>query len=447
MRAGARTSAALVLGSVAALEGCRSAEGAPPAESTNPWRAHGSLASRYRARWTGDEQDHDLTEVLSLEVGDRAVDTTTAYVLAEGLADLDGKPADGGADAFFDLADTYDGAVTGRLFHAYVDWNDLDEIETFRLGRQVVQETPEVVYFDGVRAETAELGDARSRLGIYAGVPVKTYAPSSSGDAILGAFGETRPWKGGRLRLDWMSVEDEGRFGPRADELWGLAASQSVGKSARIDAEYTHLEDDPRDVRARASWYAQESDLVLQASWYRLLETQGDLTVPFDPFYATLFELHPYHQAGLVASKSFGEHFDLQAGFDLRRVDDSADIGVSNRDFDRAFAIAGLPHLLPAEIELSLTGEVWDSPDTEIETFGADLARRFGQAVEAAIGTYYSLFKYDLFQDRELDDVRTWYVKVDWARTERTVLGVRYEFEDDDEDEYHSVRIEATWRF
>jgi hypothetical protein len=407
----------------------------------------GSLSSRYRGRWTDSEQDHDLVEVLSLEVGDRAKDKVTGYLLAEGLADLDGKPSNDGASPFHSLADTYDGAVTGRLFHAYADLHVSDVLPTLRVGRQMIVETPETVYLDGVRVESRELGTAHWRFGSWAGIPVKTYASASPGDSTLGLFGETRPWTGGRLRLDYMHVEDEGHFGPREDELYGIEASQSIGKSARIELEHTRFPDEPRDVRGRATWYAQDSDLVLQASWYALLQTQGDLTAPFDPFYATLFELHPYQQTGLLASKSFGEHFDLQAGFDLRRVDEEADVGEFNRDFDRAFATAGLRGVLPAALDLSLTGEVWDSPETEIQTFGADLSRRFGEAVVAAIGSYYSLYKYDLFQNRELDDVRTWYLKFDWARTASTVFDARYEFEDDDDDQYHSIRLGATWRF
>jgi hypothetical protein len=434
----------ILLAHLLALGGC-AGSGATGTRESIP--IHGSLASRYQGRWTNGEHDHDLTEVLSLEVGDKTKDPVTGFVLAEGLADLDGKPGNGGRGTFHSLADTYDGAVTGRLDHAYADLHVAPALETLRLGRQMIVETPVVAYLDGVRAETVEIGDQHVRLGAYGGVPVQLFASSTLSDSMLGLFAQSRPWTGGRIRLDWMHVEDQGFFGPRRDDLLGLGASQSLGPSLRIEGQHTRIEDEARDVRLRASWYSPDSDLVLQASWYRLLETQKDLTVPFDPYYATLFELFPYQQFGVLASKSLGPHLDLQTGFDLRRVSQDADVGQFNRDFDRAFATTGIRGVLPAKLDLTLTGEVWDSPQSELRTFGADLSRRLGEKVDAAVGTYYSLFKYDLYQDRELDDVRTWYLKLDWKRSPQASFGLRYEFEDDSIGEYHSLRLGATWRF
>lgn len=409
---------------------------------------HGSLYSRYVGRWTNGDHDNDLAEVLSLELGDKKKDPVTGFVNAEGIADLDGKGSR--SSPYYSLADTYDSAVTGKLYYAYADVNSVKSLETLRLGRQSIVDTPVVAYFDGLRAETAELGAPRLRLGAYGGQPVRLYAspdPSASEGSMLGLFGETRPWTGGRIRADYMHIEDEDQFGPRKNDLLGLGASQSLGTSLRVEGEYTELENDPRDVRARASYYAPESDLVLQASWYRLLQTQGNLTTPLDPFYATLYDLFPYTQLGFLASKSLGSHFDLQAGCDFRRVSEEQDIGTFNRDFNRYFATAGMKGVLPASLDLSVTGEVWDATSSNISTYGADLSRKFGEAVDTGIGTYYSLYKYDLYQNRELDDVRTWYLRVGWKRSSSTTFDLRYEFENDPSADYHSLRLGATWRF
>jgi hypothetical protein len=435
---GARASLPAVV--ALALAACRATEGASDAGGAP---VHGSLVSRYQGRWTSGAHDNDLTEVLSVEVGDAKKDPVTGYVLAEGLADLDGH----GSSTFHSLADTYDSAVTARLYDAHADLHVSRTLETLRVGRQSIVETPEIAYFDGARAETVDLGEARIRVGAFGGVPVKLYTSSTAGDSMFGTFAQARPWTGGRLRADWMHVEDEGSFGPRQDDLLGIGASQNFGSNLRIEAQHTRLESESRDLRLRASYAAKDSDLVLQASWYRLMQTQKDFTVPFDPFYSTLYDLFPYAQVGFLASKSLGKHVDLQTGADLRRVSNDDDIGEFNRDFNRFFATTGIRGVLPAALDLSLTGEIWDSQESDFSTYGADLARAFGAAVDASIGTYYSLYKYDLFQNREIDDVRTWYLKVEWKRAASTTFDFRYEYEDDSSDEYHSLRLGMTWRF
>jgi hypothetical protein len=440
---GARASlpAALAL----ALAACRSTDGAASSEgkSSDGIPIHGSLVSRYQGRWTSGAHDNDLTEVLTLEVGDKKKDPVTGYLLAEGLADLDGH----GSSTFHSLADTYDSAVTARLYDAHADLHVSKSLDTLRVGRQSIVETPEVAYFDGARAETVDLGEARIRLGAFGGVPVKLYTSSTAGDSMFGTFAQARPWTGGRLRADWMHVEDEGSFGPRQDDLLGLGASQNFGSNLRIEAQHTRLENEARDLRLRGSYAAKDSDLVLQASWYRLMQTQKDFTVPFDPFYSTLFDLFPYSQVGFLASKSLGKHLDLQGGADVRRISNDDDIGEFNRDFNRYFLTSGIRGVLPAALDLSLTGEIWDSQESDFSTYGADLARHFGATVDASVGTYYSLYKYDLFQNRELDDVRTWYLKVAWNRATSTTFDFRYEYEDDSSDEYHSLRLGMIWRF
>jgi hypothetical protein len=115
------------------MAGCRSTETPPPAAKPEGYAIHGSLYSRYVGRWTNGDHDNDLAEVLSLELGDKKKDPVTGFVNAEGLADLDGKS--GVSSPYYSLADTYDSAVTGKLYYAYADVNSVKSLETLLLGR------------------------------------------------------------------------------------------------------------------------------------------------------------------------------------------------------------------------------------------------------------------------------------------------------------------------
>ena len=417
------------------------------AQSASPpkYSIHGTLSSRYRARWESDSEDHDLYQVLTLTAGDETRHRVTGHLMGQVAYDLDGADTDG-EYAFFSLEDTYDSSVTARLYHAYADVHRLGTVETLRLGRQLVYETPEVAYFDGVRVETGELGDRNVQFGLYGGVPVHPFESSPEGDLVLGASGSARPWRGGRLRLDWMHLEDESLLGENQDDLTTVALDQAFAAAWQVGGEYSLLEGEERDYRLRASVNLVEEDLTVEASYYELLRTQSERSIPFDPFFATLFELFPYWQSRVLLSKGFESGITLEAGLDLRRVEDSSDVGEFNRDFER-YHLTTILDDLPAELELSLTGEIWESDQSDIDSWGIDLRREFSGGFTASIGSYFSLFKYQLYTDEEREDVRTWYTSLAWRRTEGPRFDVRYEFEDADLDEFHYLRLGATWSF
>ena len=436
-----------VPGSIPA-SGRSAAEDRPGTEGTagGPgFPVHGSLSSAYRARWNGDEDDHDLFEVLSLDLGDRTRHEWTGHVMARANADLDG--GEGEPSAFFDLDDTYDGDVTLRLYDAWAERRDLGPLARLRLGRQTIWDTPRFAWFDGASAETEPFGRRALSFGLYGGVPVHVFESSPEGDLLAGAFAQARPWRGGRVRLDWMHADDETSLGDESNDLARATVWQSFGRRLRAEAWYTGLEQDGRDYAARVFWSKPEDDVSIRIAWFELLSTQTHYATEFDPFFTTLFEQYPYRQAQLLASKGFGDHVDVQTGIDVRRVDDDEDVGPFNRDFERAYATVGLTDSLPAGLDLALTGESWDGGGNDVRTWGLDLSRRFGKGSLASLGSYYSLYKTDAFSFEEREHVRTWYARVRWRRSKSTTWDLRYELEDLDDETFHTVRAGLTWRF
>lgn len=415
----------------------------PPAAPGYP--VHGSLELRYRARWSDVDSDQDLLALLDLELGDPAHDQLTASVSAEALQDIDGVGQ--GSSTFFSLEDTRGGAFDTHVYHAYADWHGASGWETLRAGRQTIVETPEIAWFDGLRAETAESGALRAQFGAYGGLPVRLYSSVSQGDALYGGFAQLRPWTGARVRADWMHAQDDERLGGASNDVVAIGLWQTLWTSLRLDGAYSRLDDRDRDLRLHASWSASDSDLVLRASWYHLLEPQGELAQTFDPFSATLHDLEPYQQFGLQLSKSLSRELQLQAGYDARRVDRAQDQGAYNHDFDRGYATLIATDVLPASLVLSLTGEAWYSTPSDFRTLGGELSRRFDERLDAALGTLYSLYQYDLYQARETDHVRTWYTKLVFDRNAPLRLELRYQIEENPIDQYQDLRLGVTWRF
>lgn len=406
----------------------------------------GMVSNRYRGRWAGDNADHDDTLVLDLQIGDARRHSVTGHVSGRMSADLDGKPDDDGDDDFFSLQDTYDSRVTAQLHTAYADFQS-ESFEVLRFGRQWTYETPVFAWFDGVRVESSAVGDRHGRYGVYGGVPVHLYESSPSGDAILGTFLTLDTWEGGRARLDWMHIEDETQFGEEQDDLLGLGVWQRAGKNLHLEGHYTHLEGNPRDARVNATWFATNDDVVVRVSHYELLESQGRRTLELDEFSESLFELFPFRQSSVLLSKGFGDRLHVEGGVDVRRVDDGDDVGEFNRDFERGFATAILGDSAPGSFTVSLTGEVWNATDTDYRTWGVDVERRAGEGWGGSVGSYYSLYKIDHVLGEERDDVRTSYVRLRHRWSDGLTLDLRYEYEDSEFDDYHTLRWVTTWRF
>lgn len=407
---------------------------------------HGLWSNQYRARWTSDDSDHDVRSWLSLDIGDAEKHEYTGRFDGILYWDVDGRSGEDGQSTFFEITDTYDSRTDGRLYEAYVDahW---DSLSVARLGRQQILETPVLAWFDGALVETQETTDYDLFFGAYGGIPVHVFESSPSGDAIFGVYAAGRPWKGGKLRFDYMRLQDENVFGDEDNDLFNLGWWQSLSEGFFAEAEYSRLDESSRDVRARATYYDTESDFTLQASYYELLQTQGNLALEIDPFFGSLLELFPYYQTRFLASKSFWEWIYLEGGFDVRRVDDDDDIGQFNRDFERYYFVTTFQDVWLEDLDFTLNGDVYDSDGNDTEAWGLDATKRFDEQWQGSLGTFYSLFKYDYFTAEERDHVRTFYLKVEYDRTKNMGFDLHYEFEDDDFDDYQTLRLGMSWRF
>lgn len=418
----------------------------PTAASAEPraW-LRGQLSTRYWLRWTGQDTDQDLYGTLQLDLGDPEQDRVSGYFLGRAAWDMDGVGPE--TSPFYSSADTWEDSVTGYVYEAYADLNRVDGFAVLRAGRMSIYETPEVAFFDGARAETAEFGSARWQFGAYGGVSTHLYESSADGDWTAGGYAQVRPWDRGRLRFDYMHLEDEARLGHEND-LLGFGWWQRIGEHVAFDTQYTRIEDRDRDVRAHLQANLPEETFTANVGWYQLLTTQRDLVLELDPFYDALRDYYPFWQLTTMATKGLLDDVDLTLGFDLRRVEDDADIGEFNRDYERYYGTFGFDNLLVDALRLSVTADVWSSDGQDVQSWGLDLTKRFGaKDWLLSVGTYYALYKYDLFLNRESDDVRTYYGRVRHRIDDSWGVNFAYEYEDNDFDGFHFLRLEASWRF
>ncbi|MEZ5962396.1 MAG: hypothetical protein R3F56_00995 [Planctomycetota bacterium] len=414
------------------------------AHKTKPW-LRGQIDTRYRGRWASGADDHDLYGTLTLDLGDEDSDRVTGHFMGRLAWDVDG--AESTDSPFYSLADTWNDDVVGYVYDAYADVHRVGGLSMLRIGRQPIYDTPEFAFFDGVRIESSELGKAKVKVGAYGGLSTHLYEWSHSDDWTLGAFVQLRPWTGGRVRFDWMHLEDQRRLEEHEDDLLGAALWQRIGEHLRLEAQYSRIEDRDRDVRGLLGYTLPEHDLNATITYYQLLRTQRDLVLELDPFYSSLLEYRPFWQLGASVAKGLAEHVRLDVGGDVRRVRDDADIGTFNRDYERYHATLSLDELLAQGLTVSATGDLWRSGGQDVSSFGFDVTQEIAKKWRASAGTYYALYKYDLFFNRESDHVRTYFARVRYKASDDLLGSFAYEFEDNDLDQFHSLRLDVTWRF
>jgi hypothetical protein len=410
----------------------------------------GFVTTKYRLRATEGARDQDLYGYLGLDFGNPLSSKVTAHLLARATYDLDGRQDQRGYYVFDSITDTYDSPYNGRIYYAWADVNRVPGMGLIRLGRQLIYDTPVVLYLDGARVETAEMKDLLGlKLGAYGGMPVHLYEPDPSGNAMYGALAQVRPWQGARVRLDWTHADNRYLYGAEHNDFYGLGWWQNVTGHFRFNVNYTRLGDQNRDVQAGAVYYNPDQDLLIQGRYYGLLEPQKIYAIDFDPFYAPLGEYVPYHQASAMIYKGLGEKFGVQGGVDGRWLKDKDQESKFNHEFLHYYLTLLLNNAAREGWQASVTGEVWDSYTNQdlVETYGADLTYRSPRKMRFSMGTDYSLYHYDYYSDTEQQQVRTWYTRLSYNWTDGFRTDLKYRYEYGEFGDFHWLEIGATYEF
>jgi hypothetical protein len=390
---------------------------------------HGTLGMRYRYRHVDDQYDSDLYEYLNVGIGDPEKDLLSASASARFAQDLDGDRRQDGYNAFDSLDDTYHHAATTRLYTAYVDVNRPLPGVRLRGGRQVLEEFPEMLPIDGglLRLDLFEAVD----VGTFAGVQVNLFESSPEDDLAYGGWIGWRPWARGRLRVDYLHLDEENPFGTFDDDQVGFAFEQGLGPFFFL-ARHTILEDLPRETRAKLSGTFQEIGLLVDLQATYLYEALSELSYPIDPFTAVLFELEPYYLLAGRVSQAIGPHLAVDLSLADRSIAHEGEEGPYNHEFTRWTVAPRLDGWPWGPLSISGSFDRWDSTGDDFWTAGGDVAVRIDPAVQLGIGSAYALYVIDAFTGEEKERVRTVYASLRWKVNPQTALDARFTVEDNE---------------
>ena len=405
---------------------------------------NGFVSATYRARTNEHTDDHDMYSNLGLNVNEGG--KASFHFLGRLAADLDGNRDSSGYYVYDSLADSTGHSLDEKIFSAHADISKLGAVDNVSVGRQMVEGTPVVAFFDGLSADSTSYGDLKLKAGVYGGVPVRFY-DSSSEDLLVGGHAQMEPTKTTKARLDWMRSTEDRPKDSRKDDIYSLNLEQQLQKSTRLLGAYSMLENEARDVAMRCYYRNMEKDLSMSFYVYHLIQTQRNFAIELDPFYSSTQELYPYYKASALLSKGLGETLVLDTGYDLRRVKDNSQVGAYNREYDRIFVT---PMLLDKPWEggsCSVTLDWWKSGDRQIFAYGGDLSHKCTSKLDMSIGSLFSMYKYDLYSDREKEDVQTYYLKAKYKMSQTLRFNSSYEYETDSLEAYHVIKLGITCLF
>jgi hypothetical protein len=415
----------------------------PPAAQppeTPSWlsRFHGTLAVRYRGRFTSDDRDNDLYEIVTATYGNPDKDAVTASLTARFAEDLDGDRGHEGFYVYDSRDDTYHHATTARVYTAYVDLHRPLPRLSARIGRQILDEMPEAVPMDGALARYG-VGEWLT-LGGFGGIPVNLFESSMDGDAMFGAWAEAAPGPRSRARLEYLHLRDENVFGLFKDDL--LAASVEHGFGPFVaHARYTNLEGESREATGRLTGAFADLGLMVNAQLAYLFESTQALSYAIDPFSIFLLDLEPYWQASLTISKTLGPRFSVDASAVVRELAKDDDETDYNHEF-RRYSLTPRTSDWPLRgLSLAVSLDFWQSSADDFWTAGGDATWAVTKDVRIGVGTSFALYTIDAATGEERERVRSVYATFRWRFVKDTTLDVRASIDRDPDDTYTTIDV------
>ncbi len=428
----------------------------------------GSLLNRYRLRHGVGETDQDFTEFITVDLGEKTREMATAHIDARISEDPDRKHNLNRSDVFTDLLDTYNRPVDARVYSAYVDFNRLCGVDFLRVGRQFDYETPEILNFDGARLDTKPLcGLDDMTLSFYAGIPVHQFEKSDTGDWLAGLAAEFKPWDSGKLRLDYIHINDNfsdevipsqdpllkslsPNGGTRKNDLESVSFWQSFkDPDVRLNGHFSLIDGEARDLQVRSTYNNACNQLQICAIYSLWFKPQTELVTEFDPYNETLQGQEPYQNGSLTVSKGLLKWLWLDVGAASRRLVGDAKSELFNREFDRFYTTLQTRDWLKRGLKMSVTATRWDGKDGAASTtqYGGEVCYEWRKHLETNVGTDYEMYKYDFFQNTEHDQDRTYYIRQRWKPTRWATLDARYEYEQSRSQHFNSFTMNFRFDF
>ena len=418
------------------------------------WHITGQNYLKSRSRWSEEDADWDLYNFFSLTMKDTKKNPKMKlHFDVLGLWDLDGKPEAGESDDFRDVYDTYEASFHGRAYSAYVDIFKLHPGTQVRLGRQTLYQN-EGMTFDGGFVEHKLLKKLYAR--VFYGVPVNDFDPHKGSDFLYGAGFTVKPKKNVWARLEMVRSQDdkEAPLDTLTDDVLFISGKYKPYKYLSLYGRFSWIDSHipGRGTVDRRHVIKAEGKIPRYRMRVKLLAILQpvplkDFSTEFSDLFLVMQEFKPYYQVSGYMLKEFNDYLAGEIGCDVRELKDSADEGALNREYVRPYLTVTLSDLPVEDGEFEVTFEYWDTIDHDILTLDASYTQKFGKRWKAVVGTSYEAYDYDNITMEEKENVRTYFLKVNYKLTKSLWLRTKYSYLDDRYDSFSKLEVALQLKF
>jgi len=417
----------------------------------------GSIATRYvirSARVSGDKySDNDVFEYLRLDATVPEDRKYEVHFFGTARQDIDGKNDRHDFFPLEDIGDARDESSAVTLYDAHVAINSpVSHISQVRIGRQAGTRD-EPVFFDGVAVDTSV--SKNIYFTAYGGEAVhfEELEYAWGDDTLAGAGVDISPTFNSVFSMDYLYIQDEREifgFDDQEDTLISLKVWQRFARFLSSMARFRYLNDDARDIRVRAVGAFPDSGFEISGGYFRQFGEEAERSIEESIYYDIVGTTSEFQSFDIKLRKFLGEHYAVDVGYYDRRLIDGGDESSFNRDYSRLYASFDVADLLIRRLTLSLTGEYWKTGDSTYRSGGLEatyVLKKRKRKGKLSAGTYYSLYKYDYYDERgERDDVRTYYARAVVPIGGHFSADGKYEYENGNDD-FHSFTLGMRYDF
>jgi len=436
---------------------------------------HGRITERYRIRTTSEESDQDLRSVLNLEVKNLYKDQLDLSLDVGFFWDLWGRQDSryGGEVFYFeDFFDSYETKIQGRVYGLELSWEEVVEGLDVSFGRQQLHKG-EPLHFDGLRLSYSPSPvfevTLAGGLPVYYGETqwVSNFEAAGYVEFFPGYGLKGYPDRATKLTLEYVHVQ-EGDPELSDDYMSFQVWQRFFGGASTVYLKGGFLNGQTRDVTASLHCRCPFTGVELRMRYMASPTTWGeieagereDLTVDMAPFTALTGAYYPFRQFDVSAYKQFCPYFGASLAYTGRDpVRDRYETSF-NHDFDRYAGTAYVYDVMDADLDVSLTAELYGS-DGPVEdqtnvTWGFDMTWRPSEAVRVTAGSHF--LKYRIVREPDRDtrlteryNVRVMRVGIEVRPLPTLRVGVRYEMESDEgawvDETSDTLEVRASFQF